>query len=70
MNEDFPYEKLLAIKYKRPVPWFADYVNYLVAKVIPSEFSYQQKKRFFLHLKHYYWEEPIIYRHCADQVIR
>ena len=25
---------------------------------------------FFGHLKHYYWEEPILYRHCADQVIK
>ena len=45
-------------------------MNYLVAKVIPPDFSYQQKKRFFAHLKHYYWEEPILYKHCADQVIR
>ena len=70
VNDDFPYEKLLEIEDTNPVPWFADYVNYLVAKVIPPEFSYQQKKRFFAHLKHYYWEEPILYRHCDDQVIR
>ena len=69
VNDDFPDEKLLAITDKRAVPWFADYVNYLVAKVIPPEFSYQQKKRFFAHLKHYYWEDPILYRHCVDQVI-
>ena len=70
VNGDFPDKQLLAIEDKRAVPWFADYVNYLVAKVIPPEFSYQQKNRFFAHLKHYYWEEPILYRHCADQVIR
>ena len=70
MNDEFPDEKLFIIKDKRAVPWFADYVNYLVAKVIPPEFNYQKKKRFFAHLKHYYWEEPILYRHCADQVIR
>ena len=70
VNDEFPDEKLFAIEDKRAVPWFADYVNYLVAKVIPPEFNYQQKKRFFAHLKHYYWEEPILYRHCADQVIR
>ena len=70
VNDDFPDEKLFAIEDKREVPWFADYVNYLVAKVIPPEFNYQKKKRFFAHLKHYYWEEPILYRHCADQVIR
>ena len=54
VNDDFPDAQLLAIEDKRVVPWFADYVNYLVAKVIPQEFSYQQKKRFFAHLKHYY----------------
>ena len=70
VNDEFPDEKLLAIEDKRAAPWFADFVNYLVAKVIPPEFNYQQKKRFFAHLKHYYWEEPILYRHCADQVIR
>ena len=70
VNDEFPDEKLLAIEDKRAAPWFADFVNYLVAKVIPPEFNYQQKKRFFAHLKHYYWEEPILYRHCVDQVIR
>ena len=70
VNDDFPDERILTIEEKRAVPWFADYVNYLVAKVVPPEFNYQQKKRFFAHLKHYYWEEPILYRHCADQVIR
>ena len=70
VNDDFPDEQLLAIEDTKQVPWFADYVNYLVAKVIPPEFCYQQKKRFFAHLKHYYREEPILYRHCVDQVIR
>ena len=53
VNDDFSDEQLLAIE----------------DKVVPPEFNYQQKKRFFAHLKHYYWEEPILYRHCADQVI-
>ena len=70
VNNKFPDEKLLSIEDKKAVPWFADYVNYLLAKVVPPEFSYQQKKRFFEHLKHYYWEEPILYPHCADKVIR
>ena len=70
VNDDFPDEQLLLIEDTKLVPWFANYVNYLVAKVIPPDFSYQQKKRFFAHLKHYYWEEPILYKHCVDQVIR
>ena len=70
IKDDFPDEQLLAIEGKEPVPWFVDLVNYLVARVLPPEFSYQQKKRFFTQLKHYYWEEPILYKHCADQGIR
>ena len=70
VNDDFSDEQLLAIEDKKSVPWFTDYVNYLVAKVIPPKFSYQQKNRFFAHLKIYYWEEPILYRHYAYQVIR
>ena len=70
INDDFRDEQLLAIKDKKLLPWFADLVNYLVAKFLPTEFSYQQKKRFFAQLKHYYWEEPILYKHCADQMIR
>ena len=70
INDDFPDEQLLAIEDVKPFPWFFYYVNYLVAKVIPPEFSCQERKRFFAHLKNYYWEEPILYKHCADQVIR
>ena len=47
VNDNFSDEHLLAVEDKRAVPWFADYVNYLVAKVVPPEFNYQQKKRFF-----------------------
>ena len=70
VNDNFQDEQLLVIEDTKPDPWFVDYVNYFVAKVIPLDFIYQQKKRFFAHLKHYYWEEPILYKHCADQVIR
>ena len=41
VNDDFPDEQLLVIGDTKTIPWFADYVNYLVAKVIPPDFSYQ-----------------------------
>ena len=40
INDDFLDEQLLEIEDKEPVPWFADFVNYLVARVLPPEFSY------------------------------
>ena len=47
INDDFLDEQLLAIEDKEPIPWFSDFMNYLVARVLPPKFSYQQKKRFF-----------------------
>ena len=41
VNDEFPDEKLFSIEDKRAVPWFANFVNYLVAKVVPPEFNYQ-----------------------------
>ena len=46
INDNFPDEQLLAISDSSLVPWFGDYVNYLVVKVTPLEFMYQQKKKF------------------------
>ena len=41
INDDFPNEQLIVVEDIKPVPWFAYYVNYLVARVLPPEFSYQ-----------------------------
>ena len=35
INDDFPDEQLLVIEDKEPVPWFADFVNYLITRVLP-----------------------------------
>ncbi|KAM6592929.1 hypothetical protein CsatA_000632 [Cannabis sativa] len=68
INEDFPDEQLFLLN--STVPWFADYVNYLAADIIPPDLTRQQLKKFYSEVKHYYWEEPILYKHCADQIIR
>ncbi|XP_062118393.1 uncharacterized protein LOC133832013 [Humulus lupulus] len=39
-------------------------------EVIPPEMTMQQLKKFYLEVKHCYWEQPIVYKHCPDQVIR
>ena len=45
-------------------------MNYLAAGIIPSDLTSQKKKRFFAKLRHYFWEDPILYWHCVDKMIR
>ena len=74
INDNFPDEQLLTISNSSLVPRFSNYVNYLVPKVTPPppplEFTYQQKKKFFVNLKHYYWDESFLYKHYVDHIIR
>ncbi|CAN6585951.1 unnamed protein product [Malus baccata var. baccata] len=44
LQESFPDEQLLAVTHQ--VPWYADIANYLASGEIPTEFSYQQRKKF------------------------
>nr|GEU92197.1 reverse transcriptase domain-containing protein [Tanacetum cinerariifolium] len=32
--------------------------------------SFQQKKKFFKDVKHYFWDDPYLFRICAEQIIR
>lgn len=50
--------------------WFVDYVNYLVGGVLPYQSSYQQNKRFLADVKHYIWEDPLLFKACGDGLIR
>ena len=37
--------------------WFIVIANCLVTKQVPSDMTYQQKKKFFAELKYYYWAD-------------
>ncbi|GJV15999.1 reverse transcriptase domain-containing protein [Tanacetum coccineum] len=51
-------------------PWFADIANYHAGNFIMKGMSSQQKKKFFKDVKHYFWDDPYLFRIGADQVIR
>ncbi|RVW18744.1 Gag-Pol polyprotein [Vitis vinifera] len=51
-------------------PWYAHIANYLVTKEVPSEWKAQDKKHFFAKIHAYYWEEPFLFKYCANQIIR
>ncbi|GJV44188.1 reverse transcriptase domain-containing protein [Tanacetum coccineum] len=68
VDDNFPGETLIEINTKDE-PWFADFANYLVGDIIPKGMAYQQKNKFFSDLKHYFWEEPYLFKVCSDVVV-
>ncbi|GJY21057.1 reverse transcriptase domain-containing protein [Tanacetum coccineum] len=69
INENFPLETLGVIS-SGSTPWFADYANFHAGNFIVKGMSSQQKKKFFKDVKHYFWDDPYLFRICADQIIR
>nr|GEX33961.1 reverse transcriptase domain-containing protein [Tanacetum cinerariifolium] len=51
-------------------PWFADFSNYHAGNFVVNGMSSQQKNKFFKDVKHYFWDDPFLFKICVDQVIR
>ncbi|CAN6579359.1 unnamed protein product [Malus baccata var. baccata] len=66
--ETFPDEQLLSIKVS--APWYADIVNFLVSKRIPSEFTRHQRDKLRHDARFYVWDDPYLLKFCPDQIIR
>nr|GEX11079.1 reverse transcriptase domain-containing protein [Tanacetum cinerariifolium] len=72
INESFPLEtlNLVSTRGNQSTPWFADFANYHAGNFIVKGMSSQQKSKFFKDVKHYFWNDPYLFKICADQVIR
>nr|GEX46101.1 reverse transcriptase domain-containing protein [Tanacetum cinerariifolium] len=71
INETFPLESLNKVSHKDPsTPWFADLANYHAGNFIIKGMTSQQKQKFFKDARHYFWDDPYLFRTCADQIIR
>ncbi|GJQ94013.1 reverse transcriptase domain-containing protein [Tanacetum coccineum] len=51
-------------------PWFTDFANYYAGNFIVKGMSSQQKIKFFKDVKHFFWDDPFLFKICEDQVIR
>ena len=68
IEENFPYEQLFRVKTQ--LPWYADLINYLACGIMPQEFTYQLKKKLRYEAIFYIWDDPLLFRRGADQIIR
>nr|GFB34350.1 reverse transcriptase domain-containing protein [Tanacetum cinerariifolium] len=71
INETFPLESLNKVTHKDPSTlWYEDLANYHAGNFIIKGMTSQQKKKFFKDARHYFWDDPYLFRTCADQIIR
>nr|GEZ23241.1 reverse transcriptase domain-containing protein [Tanacetum cinerariifolium] len=71
INETFPLESLNKVAHKDPsTPWFADLANYHARNFIIKGMTSQQKQKFFKDSRSYFWDDPYLFKTCADQIIR
>nr|GEX94807.1 reverse transcriptase domain-containing protein [Tanacetum cinerariifolium] len=71
INETFPLEYLNKITHQDPsTPWFADFANYHAGKFIIKGLTTQQKQKFFKDARHYFWDDPYLFRTWLDQIIQ
>nr|GEU86462.1 reverse transcriptase domain-containing protein [Tanacetum cinerariifolium] len=72
INESFPLEtlNLVSTRGNQSTSWFADFANYHAGNSVIKGMSSQQKSKFFKDVKHYFWDDPYLFKIYADQVIR
>ncbi|GKC06728.1 reverse transcriptase domain-containing protein [Tanacetum coccineum] len=72
ITETFPLETLGMVTFRgdASTPWFVDFANYHAENFVVKRMSSQQKKKFFKDVKHYFLDDPCLFKVCADQVIR
>nr|GEZ71401.1 reverse transcriptase domain-containing protein [Tanacetum cinerariifolium] len=72
INETFPLETLNMVSFRidSSTPWYANFANYHAGNFVVKGMPFQQKNKFFKDVKHYFWDDPFLFKVCADQVIR
>ena len=67
IGDSFPDEHLFSLVH---CPWYVDIVNYLVTGQIPPQWTSQQKRKFLVDIKKYYFDDPYLFKYCPDQFMR
>ncbi|GKA27894.1 reverse transcriptase domain-containing protein [Tanacetum coccineum] len=72
ITEMFPLETLGMVTFRGDdnALWFADFANYHARNFVIKGMSSQQKRKFFKDVKHYFWDNPFLFKICADNADR
>ena len=69
IDDSFPDESLLAVETNK-APWFAEMVNYLAGILLPDSMEKHVRKKIRKDSQYYQWEDPLMFKHCSDEVMR
>ncbi|GJT87757.1 putative nucleotidyltransferase, ribonuclease H [Tanacetum coccineum] len=72
ITNEFLDEHLMILKAElnNVEPWYDDYVNYIVGKIVPQNWTPEKRRRFFSQVKNYFWDEPYAFKLCSNNVMR
>ncbi|GKC26767.1 reverse transcriptase domain-containing protein [Tanacetum coccineum] len=72
IQDNFPDKHLMVIKLKNTEtdPWYADYANFLVFKIVPQHLTYYLRKKFLNDVRKYIWDDPYLFKSCPGGIIR
>ena len=68
IDDTFPDEHVFAASHDF-IPRFTVLANYLDSDIVPSDLSFQQRKKLMHDMKIFFWDEPYLYRSYADGLI-
>jgi len=69
IDDSFPDELLFAISQQATL-WYANLIKFKVYKLLPPGLYYQQRKKFFIDVKYYVWEEHFLHKLCRDGIYK
>ncbi|GJU43524.1 reverse transcriptase domain-containing protein [Tanacetum coccineum] len=72
ITDEFPNEHLMILKAElnNDEPWYADYVNYIVGKIVPPNGTPEKRRRLFSQVKYYFWDKPYAFKLCPNNAMR
>ncbi|XP_076886709.1 uncharacterized protein LOC143536657 [Bidens hawaiensis] len=71
IGDEFPLESNDFVDTeKQCMPWFTDFANYLANGVVLKGMTKQQKKKFFLNVHSYVWDDPFFVKIGGDRILR
>ncbi|GJV81096.1 reverse transcriptase domain-containing protein [Tanacetum coccineum] len=71
-TDEFPDEHLMILKAElnNDEPWYVDYINYIVGKIVPPNWTPEKRRRFFSQVKNYFLDESYAFKLCPDNAMR